>query len=170
MLKTFLAENRKTIVERWTRKVFETYPTDTSSFLGSEKDRFANPVGYTISTEISNLFDQLTSEMNRENILVSIDNILKIRALQDFSPGQAVEFCFGLKTVIRKMLMKSSPDRNMLADLLEFESRIDSLALFAFEVYMSCRERIHQIRTKEIRIRSVQMSDRCEKGDAEAQK
>ncbi len=170
MLKTFLTQNRETIIKRWTRQVFETYPSDTSSFLGSQRDRFANPVGYTISTEIPNLFDQLTSEMDREKILVSIDNILKIRALQDFSPGQAVEFCFALKGVVRILLMKSSPDKNMLADLLEFESRIDSLALFAFETYTSCRERIHQIRTDEIKKRSLQMADRCEKGDVETQK
>lgn len=170
MLKTFLTQNRAKIVERWIQRVFESYPPDTSSFLGSEKDRFANPVGYTISTEISNLFDELTNEMDREKILVSMDNILKIRALQDFSPGQAVEFCFGLKTVIRKMLMKSSPDKDMLAELLEFESRIDSLALLAFETYMSCRERIHQIKTKEIKSRPAQMADRCKKGDIEAQR
>ena len=170
MLITFLTENRATIVKQWTRQVFESYPSDTSSFLGSQRDRFANPVGYTISTEIPNLFDQLTGEMDRKKILASIDNILKIRALQDFSPGQAVEFCFALKSIIRKMLMKSSPDKDMLADLLEFESRIDSLALFAFETYMGCRERIHQIRTDEIKKRSVQMADRCEKGDIEAQK
>jgi hypothetical protein len=170
MLKTFLTQNRETIVKRWTRQVFDTYPSDTSSFLESQRDRFANPVGYTISTDISNLFDQLTGEMDREKILVSIDNILKIRALQDFSPSQAVEFCFALKRMIRKMLMKSSPDKDMLADLLEFESRIDSLALFAFETYMNCRERIHQIRTDEIKKRSVQVADRCDKGDIEAQK
>jgi hypothetical protein len=169
MLKTFLTENRKTIVEQWTRQVFETYPPDTSNFLGSQKDRFANPVGYTISTEISSLFDQLTNEMDREDVLVSVDNILKIRAVQDFSPGQAVEFCFALKNVVRSLLMQSSPDIDMMADLLEFESRIDSLALFAFETYMNCRERIHQIRTNEIRKRSVQMADRCDKRDAETQ-
>jgi hypothetical protein len=170
MLKTFLTENRETIVKRWSRQVFETYPPDTSGFLGSEKNRFVNPVGYTISTETSNLFDQLTGEMDREEILVSIDNILKIRAVQDFSPGQAVGFCFALKSVVRNLLMQSSPDKDILADLLEFESRIDSLALLAFETYMNCRERIHQIRTKEMKMRSVRMADRCEKGDAEAQR
>ena len=170
MLKAFLTENRETIVKRWTRQVFDTYPPDTSSFLGSKKDRFANPVGYTISTEVSNLFDQLIGEMDREKILVSIDNILKIRAVQDFSPGQAVEFCFALKGVVRSLLMQSSPDKDVLTDLLEFESRVDSLALLAFETYMSCREQIHQIRTNEIRVRSVQMADRREEGDAKAQK
>ena len=170
MLKAFLTENRETIVERWTQRVFESYPQKSSRFLGSRKDRFANPVGYTISTEVSNLFDQLIGEMDRERILVSVDNILKIRAVQDFSPGQAVEFCFALKSVVRSLLMQSSPDKDMLSDLLEFESRIDSLSLFAFETYMNCRERIHQIRTKEIKMRSVQMADRSDSGDAEAQK
>jgi len=147
----------------------DTYPSDTSKFLESEKNRFANPVGHTISDEIPKLFDQLIGEMNREKVLVSINNILKIRAVQDFSAGQAVGFVFGLKTVIRDMLAKSSPDKDTMAELLEFESRIDSLALFAFETYMECRERIHEIRTSEMKARSVQLADRREFGDAKTQ-
>ncbi|MEE9557391.1 MAG: hypothetical protein V3V76_09030, partial [Candidatus Adiutricales bacterium] len=35
--------------------------------------------------------------------------------------------------------------------LVEIESRIDSTALLAFDIYMSCREKIHQIKQNELR-------------------
>ena len=168
MLRSFLVQNRATIVEQWTRWLMETYPRDTSKFLESQKNRFANPVGYTVSDEIPHLYDELVGEMSRERLLASIDNILRIRAVQDFSPSGAVGFVLGLKSVIRNLLSKSSADESMLADLLEFESRIDNLMLLAFESYMECREKVHEIRTKEIKMRSVRIIDRPEKGNTQA--
>lgn len=143
----------------------ETYPEDTSRFLKSERDRFANPVGYTISNELPRLYDELVGDMDGEKLLASIDNILRIRAVQDFSPSEAVGFVFGLKSVIREMLSRLSADGSMFADLLQFESRIDSLGLLAFEAYMRCREKVHEIRTNEIRMRSTKAGDATEKGD-----
>jgi hypothetical protein len=160
MLKSFLIENRTAIVDKWIHRAIQTYPSDSISFFESEKNRFANPVGFTISSEISSLYDELIGPMRRDKIEASIDNILKIRAVQDFSPGQAVGFIFGLKDVIREALPKTMPDETVLNDLLEFESRIDALALLAFETYMRCRERVHQIRTREIRMNTARLAGR----------
>ena len=164
MLATFLKQNRADIIEQWIKCVFETYHPETSKFLRSLRDRFSNPVGFTVSAEIANLYDEVIGTMNGESIANSMDSIVRIRAVQDFSPSQAVAFVFGLKKVIKDSLSGVSADGELLLDLFELESRIDHLALAAFEAYMQCREKVHQIRTNEIRARSMQSGHPLEEG------
>ena len=38
-----------------------------------------------------------------------------------------------------------------LKELTELYERIDRIALFAFDIYMRCREKIHEIQTKGIK-------------------
>ena len=59
-----------------------------------------------------------------------------------------------LKKAIREKLKEELQEARVVEELLEFESRIDEMALLAFDVYMQCREKIYQIRTREQRRRS----------------
>lgn len=164
MLESFLSENRTAIVEKWIRRFIESYPTDTSKFLLSEKDRFDNPVGYTISSELPRIYDQLIGDMDREAISASMDAILKIRAVQDFTPSESVGFILGLKPILREMLSGSDGAHS---ELMEFESKIDQVALCAFDSYMQCRERVHQVRATELRSRTPESRNRHKPGGSE---
>ena len=48
-------------------------------------------------------------------------------------------------------------------ELSEFETRIDRLTLLAFDHYMNCREKIHEIRLGELRNRSVEVMERIQR-------
>lgn len=169
VLTSFLLQNRATIVEHWIRWLTDTYPKDTSKFLRSVKNRFDNPVGYTISEEIPHLYDELIGDMDRERIMVSIGNILRIRAVQDFSPSAAVGFILGLKNVVRDSISRLSADDSVWDGVFEFDVRIDTLILMAFEAYTECRARVHEIRTREIKMRSAQTMHRPENGGERVQ-
>jgi len=39
-------------------------------------------------------------------------------------------------------------------ELLNFEQRIDKIALMAFDIYMECREKIYEIKIKEFKQRA----------------
>jgi hypothetical protein len=81
-----------------------------------------------------------------------------LRAVQDFTAGQAVSFPFLLKKIIReecKADCTRCPDE--FADL---EARIDELTLLAFELYVKCRERLFEIKYNEAK-RSMFMSERA---------
>ena len=94
MLKRLLSENRTSILERWLSLVVEAHPTEVSSFLNQE-DRFSNPVGYTISREMSAVYQELLQgRVNSKAASVSLDNIFKIRAIQGFSSQEAIAFVF----------------------------------------------------------------------------
>ena len=151
MLENLLSEKRAAILERWFHFILDTYPADTSRIFKRDKDRFTNPVGYTISRETKTLYDELLHDMNPEKIATCLDNIIRIRSVQDFPPSQAIAFIFLLKKVVREELASEIEERQAFEQLSEFESRIDKLALLALDIYVQCREKVHQIVVDEVR-------------------
>ncbi len=146
-----LLKKRSGIVKKWIHFLENTYEPETSTFLKTNKDRFANPVGAAIHTQIESLFDALISAAPSEEISRCLDKIIRIRAVQDFTPSQAVGFILPLKQIIKDELKKEIAGESTQKRLVEIESRIDSTALLAFDIYMSCREKIHQIKQNELR-------------------
>jgi len=150
-LHDFLTQKRSKILNRWLDLVLDNYPADTKRFFKKRKDQFANPVGYTISKEIENLYKELLQGLDPERVSPILDRIIRIRAVQDGSPSQATAFIFLLKKVIREKL-ETEVQKNELSDELSiFESRIDDLALLTFDIYMKCREKIYEIRVNEMK-------------------
>jgi hypothetical protein len=79
----------------------------------------------------------------------ALDQIIRIRAIQNFSPSQAVAFVFFLKTVIREALEEDIKQSGIKEELLVIETRIDQLALLAFDQYMVCREKLYDLKANE---------------------
>ena len=149
-LATLLEQNRETILGKWFDLIAETYPRATSEFLAKQADRFRNPVGHAISQGIGPIYDQVVSAMNRDELLNALDGIIRIRAVQEFSPSEAVAFVFQLKAVIRDVMDEQLQRSERWDDLVDLESRIDRVALLAFEKYTECREKLHEIRNQQI--------------------
>ncbi len=150
-LNDYLAQKKTAILGRWLTTIYESYPPETAIFLRKEKDHFDNPVGYRTSEGLEGLYDALIQEMDKERLLNFLDEIIRIRALQDFSPSLALAFIFLLKSIIRKELAEEIWKENLGAEVLELESRIDGLALLAFEVYTKRREKLYEIRADEMK-------------------
>ena len=148
-LEEILLQHKDAILERWFCLILKTYPTDLSQLLKKEKDRFVNPVGFTFSHGIEALFAELLKGMNGHKLSLPLENIIKIRSVQDFSPSQATGFIFLLKKAIQEVLERRIEERQILVEWLKFQSKIDQLALLAFEIYMNCREKIYEIRVHE---------------------
>ena len=149
-LKRLLQERKTTIVKRWFDAVTEAYPDDTSRFLKKRKDQFTNPVGYTISDGLEHLFDALLQGMLEDKVSAFLDSIIRIRAVQDFTPSEAVAFIFRLKKVIRQELGDDIlKQQGMSEALATCDSAIDDLALYAFDIYMKCREKIYELKANE---------------------
>jgi len=160
MLQELLSEKKTAILKRWFHMIVETYPADSADFLKREKNQFANPIGYTTSTEIESIYDELVNGMDRQRLCALLDKIIRIRAVQQFSPSQAVVFVMLLKKAVREELGNEISKSQAYDELLEFENRIDNLALFAFDIYMECREKISDIKANEIRNRSKKLLER----------
>lgn len=151
-LTAFLIEKRSSIVKRWQDALFESYEPEGRDFLRRQKDPFSNPVGSTLSGELEALYDHLVSGGAAEEIAACLDRIIRIRAVQDFSPSRALVFLFQLKPVIRRELQGAkSAGGAASADLQEMEERIDALALQGFDIYTACRQHLHELRVREVR-------------------
>jgi hypothetical protein len=152
-LTAHLAEKKSAILGRWLNMIYESYPPETAIFLRKEKNRFDNPAGYRISEGLEGLYGALLQEMERDQILTCLDEIIRIRALQNFTPSQALAFIFLLKIVIREELSGEIQKENLALELLDLESRIDGLALLGFDVYTKRREKIYEIKADEAKRR-----------------
>jgi hypothetical protein len=156
-LKNLLLQKRSPIVKKWCDVILCTYPEQSRTFLKKQKDRFANPVGRTIFEGIESIYDELLQEADADKISLFLDNIVRVRAVQDFSPSQAVGFVFGLKKVIREELKSEILKEGISEEWTAFESRIDGLALLCFDIYTACRQKISDIRVDEVRRRSSKL-------------
>jgi hypothetical protein len=159
-LATLLEQNREIVLGKWFDRISRTYPEVTSEFLAKQKDQFRNPVGHAISRSIGPIFDQVISAMDADEILHALDGVIRIRSVQDFTPSEAVAFIFELKAVIRDVMDPQIREPEKWDDLVELESRIDRVALLAFEKYTECREKLHEIRNNEIKSRALKLLER----------
>ncbi|MCP4685258.1 MAG: hypothetical protein GY867_07395 [bacterium] len=163
MLAELLRQKHDLILDKWFNLTIETYPADTSKFLKNQKDQFQNPVGHTIRKETEALFDALLDGAEAEALAKSIENLVRIRAVQEISAAQGIAFVFLLKTAVRGELASELSDNEVLKELLEFESKIDGLALAVFDEYVGCKEKIYEIRAREHRMRSAKLVEQVNK-------
>jgi len=148
-LEKVLSQKSSLIQKKWVDQILETYPTDTRRFIKAQKDQFANPVGFTLSEGIGALFKAILQGTESEKAAPILDGIIRIRSVQEFSPSQAVGFIFPLKKILRAELKTEIRENQLYDDLHELESRIDDLALIAFDIFIMCREKIYEIRARE---------------------
>lgn len=157
-----LSQIRKAVLKKWFDLIIATYPPESTRLLSNSKDQFANPIGYSISNGIEAIYDQLSTAMNPAELNSALDEVIRVRAVQDFTASQAVAFVFSLKTVIRDVLGERSDAQKpeLTADLAEIDARIDKMAMLAFDVYMERREKFHEIRASEIKKSSIRLFER----------
>lgn len=147
-LERILSERKSAIVKRWIDCIIDTYPSNTQRFLRKEKDPFSNPVGSTVKAEIEAMFDGLI-HADDPGVSIALENIVRVRAVQDFEPSQAISFVFHLKRIIRDELREQIPRDGLSEDWERIEGKIDGLALLAFDTYSKCRRRIYELRVNE---------------------
>ncbi|KPJ99830.1 MAG: hypothetical protein AMJ60_03565 [Desulfobacterales bacterium SG8_35] len=147
-LETLLAPKKKVITQKWIDRVLDSY--GSPEFFKKQKDRFANPIGATISEGLQELYAILLEERDLGEAAKPLENIIKIRAVQDFTPSQSVSFVYQFKSIVREELAREMNRVEVLAGMTALEARIDKVALMAFDFYMECRERLHRIRVNEV--------------------
>jgi len=145
-----IAKHKTRILENWFQVLAGTYPADTSHFLKNNQDSFTNPVGGTARQTMHAVFDELLNEADPEKLSRLLDPLIHIRAVQTmFAPSQAIAFVIDLKSIIRQVLGPDLQNPAHVAELQQFESRIDRLLLIAFDIFIRCREKIYHMKATE---------------------
>ncbi len=147
-LTDLLTEYKEPVLEKWFDLIVETYPGLSSLFL-KKKHQFGNPVGVNARAAINDLYGELISGDLGDEASAMLEPLVRIRAVQDFSPGQAVGVVFYVKYAVRDVLREQLGDKRLLEELLAFETRVDRLALLAFDAFARCREKVYEMRLED---------------------
>ena len=142
-----LPERKRAVAQEWLARTLETYPFQSMQFLLHETDCFRNPVGQILKDGIPLLVDELFGEMNSDRVRQALESIVRIRAVQNFSASEAVGFVFLLKKILHEELSAG------VAIHLDLDSRVDEMALTAFDLYAQCQREISHIQVSEARRR-----------------
>ncbi|MFH1019271.1 MAG: RsbRD N-terminal domain-containing protein, partial [Pseudomonadota bacterium] len=149
-LQEMLIENKGEILDAWVDQVLATYPEDGARIFKKEKDQFANPVGYAVKSSLWEVYGLLfESDGSFDGLIPALEQLVKIRAVQEFIPSQAVSMAYKLKGVAKDFYR-----REKLVDhdgWLDFEEKADTLAYTLFDLYMASREQLHRARLEEYR-------------------
>ncbi len=158
-----LKDNREKIVKIWFDRVVKTYPEETARMLNNRNDPFANPIGTSTHQSLEAVLDELVNGMDHETLQAFIDPVIRMRAVQEFSPSQSVSFLFFLKTIIRDMFKKELSSKDISdKELLDFDQKVDEAVLIAFDIYMGCREQIFSYRANHVKSRTVKLLEKAD--------
>lgn len=153
-----MRKNKKEATRRWVEAVFATYPLETTGFLRTASDPFANPVAHMTREAANIIFDAIAGEdIEPDKVKQAIERFVKLRAVQKFSPGQSMAVFYLMKPVMRDLVLTEAVSSGLIAQFLEAESRLDTIALLGFDIYAKARETVAESRIKEIRSQHAQL-------------
>ncbi len=159
MLKEFLKEKRSAILDDWAEKVLSTYSEEGAPLFKKITDQFANPVGHKVKAGIAEIFDAILDQENvAERIYPVMEDLVMVRAVQTFKPSDAVSFIFDLKEAVLSECNKAGRG-DYYEELPAFNAKVDAVALHVFDLYMASRERLYQIRIRELKSGSHILTD-----------
>ena len=138
------------VVRLWTEAVYSTYPFETTGFLRTKQDAFGNPV--------ANMTKEAGEEVEVATVKNALERFVKLRAVQTFTPSQGLGVFYLMKPLLRERILPELAEQGELDAYLTAESRLDSLALLAFDIYTAARETLAESRIKEIRNQYAQLA------------
>lgn len=157
-IESLIAGHKGAIAKQWIEAAIKTYPAETVPFFLREKDRFANPVAGILSESLEKVIDGLAAQAPDSELAERLDPAIRTRAVQNFTPAQAVSFIFLLKQIVRDAVGK----RGDSADLFRLlDQKIDELALIGFNKYVECREKVFKLQAYEVRNRTFKAFERA---------
>jgi len=146
------AATRDRFLEEWLAYTLGTYPDETSRFLREQPDRFRNPVGHTLEASLRGLTAELFGGFDRARVTAWLDAVIRLRAVQDFSPADAVGFvALARRAADGVTAAESAGVEPGALDVLG--TRIDDMVLIAADLLERCREEIHAIGARAARRR-----------------
>lgn len=160
-----LAKNREAVVEDWYHHILDTYPPETAKLWKKGGDPFHNPVGVRSRGAVEAVVDYIIAKDDAgalEAVLDHLDQIVRVRAVQNFAPSQAAGFLFLLKKAIRERLWHDIARLDAWPQFVALESRIDGLALASLDLYAKCREKFHEIKFQELKREHMQLLKRAQ--------
>jgi len=152
-----LASKKQEILSLWIERTFNSYAAP--GFFKTAKDPFANPVGSNIAAGLTALFELLRTDADIQAFGKPLDQVVRIRAVQEFTPSQAVAPFLELKWVVKQVFSGDKNSQPLLGKLDALDCAIDRMALMALNIYTECREQLYRNRIRELKSGSAILTD-----------
>lgn len=162
-LEALLETRKEAVRRRWCDLTLASYPADSASFMRREKDRFQNPVGHAIESGTGAVIAGILAGSETADLARSLEEIVRIRAVQEMNPSTAVGFVFLLKRAVRYEIPECRETPEGLKELSDLDDRVDELALLAFDIFSLCRQEISEIRVDAMQRRVSTLLERAER-------
>ena len=144
-----ISARRDAAIQKWTDAVYATYPFETSGFIRTQTDQFANPVGHATRRAI---YDAATGQdVDMDEVQAAVAGLIRVRAVQDLKPEKAVGVIFLYKPVLRELFLVDMLAAGDFQTFLDMGDRLDALALMAFNMYLADREQVYAERVAQQR-------------------
>ncbi len=166
MLEKYFASKKVSICQRWLQLILQSQPAKDCVSVRRDKDRFNDPIGFTLERELPALYEKIVLLNDVEAAHKSLENVIKIRAVQDLTPAQVINFIFLLKETVISELMELNISPYTSREVINFNDAIEKCVLLAINIYFTCREDIHELTIAEIkaeRDKAILMLDRIYK-------
>jgi hypothetical protein len=151
--KHMLIKDRDTILTEWISlswdKCFSRGNTGSScgSMPGCNTEI---PLKHTFRTGLERIFDELIEGKLPDKKHVILNDVIKILAIQDSSPSEALSFYTTLTAMIRFRFKAQLKDEEINYQFNELIENIYKALCISFDIYMEIRERLFNIKIKEI--------------------
>ncbi len=149
--KKFLQEHKRAILEAWFQSLINIYPAERRDFLRRKEETFTNAIGSSIYEALAKLLGEIIEDKNLGRIEDSLRELIHLRAVEDFSPGQAISFLPTLRQIIKEELRSANLINAYQKEYDHLVNLIDELTMRAFDIYMGCREKIFNLKVKELK-------------------
>jgi len=150
-IEELIGKNFDTILQKWNQSIIDSYPQESGKYLLENKNKFSNPVGYTIENSLKPILEAVKDMSFDEKAKKSLDDIIRIRAVQDFSPSDALGFIKSLRAIIISELSSNIDYSPGKGDFLKLDRIFDEISSFSIDTYVDLRERIFRIKSNETR-------------------
>ena len=100
MLQQLFESKKASILHEWFNATVNQYPPKTAKFLQNETDQFANPMGRIYQNELNHILEGIINQKDVSSLSINLENIIKIKAVQEFSPSESLSFLFSLRNIL----------------------------------------------------------------------
>jgi hypothetical protein len=156
--KQHLAEKRSSIVKTWYDAVKETLPPGSSDLSDQQEVEATVFVGDNLALGLEGLFNALLQGVMPDDISRFLNNMIRLRASQDATPSQAMALIIQVKKAVRQELgSEILSDPRLGEELTAWDSVVDDLILFAFDIYVRCREEVLEFKAQEAKNETLKL-------------
>lgn len=155
-----IESNSEFILELWFEKLISVFPETSLKYIRKHNEQFTNPIGFNLFNNLQVLLDCFLKNDNKsDNFLTSLEEVIKLRLIQDISPFEKANIYKPLREII---LNKFSPALNK-EELIEIYDYFQKFEETSFNKYLEIQELIFDIKKEEIRNRYGKILDRINK-------